>query len=221
MADKRGPKPKIKDDNPITPRRVLTPEETALVSRIDSQEPDCFGAITEDEMNDFSLMSNPMDLHPIARKLQDDKKFAFRWCTRTAQRADELTRAAQAPLRWAIVTRNTLPEMSELVDDILGCVCVLDQMLLFKPWAHHQIVKNAKAELADVKDKSAGPEAWKQQDRGEGYEFVGAESSLEGRNPAKIQGGDDVQTVEGLTDEDGGMLVDSGSSDLGDLVVDE
>uniref|UniRef100_A0A6M3KY56 Uncharacterized protein n=1 Tax=viral metagenome TaxID=1070528 RepID=A0A6M3KY56_9ZZZZ len=213
---KRTIKPKT-DNNPITPRRVLTPEESALVSRIEAESTDWFGTITEDELNDFSLMSNPMDLMPEAKKLQDEKVYAFRWCTRTAQRADELTRAAQPPLKWAIVNRQTLPNLSHLVDDVLGCVCVLDQMLLFKPWAHHALVQSAKQEMAGVRDKSAGPEGWKNQQR-EGYKFVGAQSTEDGENPYKVSSSDDVQVVEGLTDDEGGLLVDSGSNDLSDFV---
>ena len=78
-----------------------------------------------------------------------------------AQRIDELTRSVTPPLRWALVTRTTLPALEKYVDPVLGCIACLDQALLFKPWAHHEIVKQAKAEMAENKARSSGMDAVK------------------------------------------------------------
>ena len=211
-----------KDDQttpPNTPRRILTPEEAALSSRIEADDTKWM-TIREDELNDFDLAANPMDLHPIARKLQDEKKYAFRWCERTARRADELTRTIEPPLKWGIVTRTSLPKMAHLVDDVLGCVCVLDQMLLFKPWHHHAVVKAEKNRLAKMKDEGGGTEAWAAKGSNYGAKKSGLDAQgMEEKNPYKITGSDDIQVVPGATDEKGELVYEG--EDLGDMVVDE
>jgi hypothetical protein len=100
-------------------------------------------------MNDFSLSVNPWDLPREVKKLQDEKRYAFRYCERTPARIDMLTRSQAPPLKWGIVNAVQLPELAHLVDPITGGVCVGNQILLFKPWAHHAKVKEAKARLAD------------------------------------------------------------------------
>ena len=151
-------------------------------------------------MNDFSMMINPMNLepnYPEAAKLQREKKYVFRWCERTPQRVDELTRSINPPLRWAIVNRQTLPEMERHIDPLLGCVTCLDQMLLFKPYAHAMIINKAKREMAEA--KARGPQDKVQADKVE----VGSGEQY------KITSADVVQ------------YEDTRGDDLGDLVVDE
>lgn len=134
-------------------QEALTQEQKAIRERVSAQDTSWF-TISEHDMNDFSLMVNPMDLHPnypVAAKLQEEKKYAFRWAERTPRRIDELTRSVSPPMRWAVVNRDTLPEMAEQVDDVLGCVCCLDQLLLFKPYSHAMIVKEQKQRMADAK----------------------------------------------------------------------
>jgi hypothetical protein len=151
-------------------------------------------------MNDFSMTINPFDLspnYPEAAKLQADQKYVFRWCERVVKRVDELTRSVNPPLRWAIVNNNALPEMSRHIDPMLGCVCNLDQILLFKPWAHAVIVKKARNEMAEAKAKA--PE---QSVQGEKIEVTSGAAQ-------KITSGDVVQ------------YEDTRGDDLGDLVIDE
>ena len=138
-----------------TATATLTPEERSIVERVSNQDTEWFG-LTESDLNDFSLANNPLNIsnYPVAAKLEREKKFVFRWCERTPGRVDALTRSAQPPLRWAIVNRQTLPEMSEYVDPVLGCVCCLDQLLLFKPYAHAMMVKKSKNELSEAKANS-------------------------------------------------------------------
>jgi len=40
--------------------------------------------------------------------------------------------------------------MAHYVDDINGCVCNLDQALLFKPYSHYLMVQEQKAKLAEA-----------------------------------------------------------------------
>lgn len=184
--------------------KVLTPEETAISSRIESESIDWFD-ITEDDINDFSLMANPLDLQPEAQKLQDENIYAFRFCERKPDRVDRLTRSVAPPLRWAIVNKTTLPAMGKYVDDTLGCVCVLDQMLLFKPWSHHALVQGAKLELAENLDVSGQLEALKEK-APDGVDIMVGEDH-------KIGSRDEVQYED---DADGGD-----TADLGDLLVNE
>ena len=141
----------------------LTPEQQAIASRSTNQEKLKRPPIREDELNDFSLMKNPLDLPEAAQKLQDKKIYAFRWCTRTPERIDELTRTVTPPLRWGLVTRTTLPDLEDLIDPMLGCVCVVDQALLYKHWEDHVRVQKAKMELAEAGLNSGSLEGKKHQ----------------------------------------------------------
>ncbi len=136
--------------NTVQPSPALTPEQQAIAARVAAQTADDdWLHIREDEMLDFSLSKNPFDLPIEAKKLQDEKRYAFRFCERTPSRVDQLTRGLQPPLRWGIVNAVQLPELAHLVDPINGGVCVGGQILLFKPWSHHAMVKEAKRKLAD------------------------------------------------------------------------
>lgn len=191
-------RPKSNNDNqPNT--ATLTPEQQAIAERVAGQDTDWF-AIGEESMNDFSLQVNPMDLdpnYPEAAKMQREKKYVFRWCERSASRVDQLTRTAKPPLRWAIVNRQNLPEMEGYVDSMMGCVCALDQILLFKPYSHAEIVNKAKAELARAKTRA--PEQKVQHDDVEVM-----------TGPRHKIGSNDVVTYE-----------DERTDGFGDLVVDE
>lgn len=192
-------RPKLNNDKQITPKAVLTPEQQSIAERVASQDTDWF-TIGEESMNDFSLMINPMDLmpnYPEAAKLQDEKQYVFRWCERTAQRVDELTRSVNPPLKWAIVNRNNLPELERHVDPMLGAVCCLDQILLFKPFAHAEIVNNAKRDMAEAKYRAPT----------EKLNVDKVEVKMGG--DAKIGSNDEVTYQDERTDG------------LGDLVVDE
>jgi hypothetical protein len=183
----------------IDQNATLTPEMQGIAERVAGQDTDWF-SIGEESMNDFSMTINPFDLspnYPEAAQLQADQKYAFRWCERVVKRVDELTRSVNPPLRWAIVNNNALPEMKRHIDPMLGCVCNLDQILLFKPWAHAVIVKKARNEMAEAKAKA--PE---QSVQGEKIEVTSGAAQ-------KITSGDVVQ------------YEDTRGDDLGDLVIDE
>jgi len=155
---------KAKETQPKTEvtNQQLTPEQQAIASRVTEAEgARDFDTIREDELEDFSLMHNPFDLPSEVLKYQDEKVYAFRFCERTADRIDYLTKSVKPPLQWRLVNKTQLPALSHLVDPMLGGVCVLDQILLYKPWSWHQKVKDAKAELADMHDKGGNLDAGK------------------------------------------------------------
>ena len=170
----------------------LTSTETAIAERAATQDDGWFH-LTEDDLEDFSLMQNPLDLPPEAAKEQNEKRLAFRWCERTPERVDQLTRHAQPPLRWAICNRNTTPFLKPYIDDLLGCVTSLDQVLLCKPWSHHMMVQQAKQELANVQDRSGTLSGKKDQIAREGTEVY------EGKQ-YRIGDRDEVMADEGLAD---------------------
>jgi hypothetical protein len=180
------------------PTDNLTADQRAIVDRVTSEDTSWF-AIGEESMVDFSLSVNPMDLKanfPEAHKLQTEKKYVFRFCERTPTRIDELTRSAQPPLRWAIVNRQSLPELTERVDPILGCVCCLDQMLLFKPYSHHIKVMEARNRSKEAKTKSVD----RRFDQYDKMEFKSG--------PKSAIGNGDVVTYEDKRDDSNEFLVD-------------
>lgn len=194
-----------KTTNPVS----LTSEERSIADRAQSQDIDWF-TIREDELEDFSLAINPLDLQqaiPEAWLMQVEKQFAFRWCERTAQRIDELTKSVSPPLRWALVTRVTLPALSKYVDPSLGCIANLDQALLFKPWSHHERVNQAKQNMARDRADSAGLDALARQQSDDKVRMT------TDPDQAKIGGRDEV-TYEDTRSFDG-------DDDMGGLVVDE
>lgn len=183
----------------------LTPEQQAIKARVDAQEKlKADPVIREDELNDFSLMKNQLALPDKAKELQDKKIYAFRWCTRTPDRIDYLTRSMRPPERWGIVTRTTIPEMEKEVDPMLGCVCRLDQALLYKPWQDHARVQRAKMELADAGLNTGTLEGKKHQmqSKTDGVEVMAGEKH-------RIGGGDEIM---------GEDLLSAADSELGDLV---
>ena len=187
MRTHESPKEKPKKATNLS----LTPEQQAIAERISSAQANDFETIREDDLNDFSLMNNPFDLPPEAQKLQNEKVYAFRFCERTPDRIDFLTKSVAPPLQWKLVNKVTLPELGHLVDPIIGGVIVMDQILLYKPWSWHQMVKEAKQELANNRDRSGNLDGKKQ----------AIESSIENVEAYtgkryKIGSGDQVVTSE-------------------------
>ena len=187
----------------------LTPEQQAIADRDDLQDKS-WHTITEDELNDFSLMTNAFDLPEAAARLQRNKIYAFSWRTRTPERIDELTRSVNPPLRWGLVTRTTIPELKDLIDPMLGCIPRLDQVLMYKPWGHHVIVQKAKMDLADVGLNAGTMEGQKHQMQGKRDDV----EVMTGKDQ-KISGSDELMGEELMADIDS----DADGSPLGDLVV--
>lgn len=113
--------------------RPLTPEEQAIAARIAADQDREWETITEDSALDYSLGRWTFELPPEAKKAQDEKRFAFRWITRTKERIDEI-RTKQPPARWWICNRSNTPFLAHLCDPVLGAVVREDQILVFQPW---------------------------------------------------------------------------------------
>ena len=131
---------------------VLSPEEMAIFRRIkgDGRE---WETITEEDVDDYSLMEDPMKLPPQALELRKKKEFAFRWIERTANALDQM-RAKNVPERWWIVNAESFPDMEALFDPILGCINRLDQMLVFKPYWMHVKRMDMVQQLTDAQDRA-------------------------------------------------------------------
>lgn len=135
--------PKTITEQPNT--TVLTPEQQAIAARVASQtQDDGWLHLRGDEILDFSLTQNQFDLPREVKRLQDEKRYAFRWCERKPERVDQLTRGQSPPMRWGVVNSVQLPELAHLVDPITGGVCNGGMILLFKPWSHHEMYQAAK-----------------------------------------------------------------------------
>ena len=189
----------------------LTPEQQAIATRAANQESLKRSPIREDELNDFSLMKNVLDLPEAAQKLQDKKIYAFRWCERTPERIDFLTRSELPPMRWGLVTRTTISELGDFIDPLLGCICRLDQVLLYKYWEDHARVQKAKMELADAGLNTGSLEGKKHQIQGKN-----ADVEVMTGTDQKISGSDEIMGDEAIVDQQAGLVDDS--SPLGELV---
>jgi hypothetical protein len=100
------------------------------------------------------------------------------------------------------VNRATLPALEGEVDDVLGCVCRLDQCLLFKPWSHHARVQAAKRALADNASR-AGDLKSKELKSDDSYRYLSGKEY-------EIKSGDDIHYDESTYGKEDG---------LGDLVI--
>ena len=138
----------------------LTAEERQIVDRVASQDTSWM-TITEADMEDFSLMADPMELPPPAKKAQNERRYAFHWAQLTPARIDQMTKMAAPPMRWALCTRTTFPEIAPWINDAYGCVTRHDCALMFKPWAHHAKVMEAKQALNKAYEDGSGIEGRK------------------------------------------------------------
>jgi hypothetical protein len=185
----------------------LTAEERQIVDRVSNQDTSWM-TITEADMEDFSLMSDPMALPPPARKAQEERRYAFHWAELKPSRIDQLTRMAVPPLRWAIATRTTFPELAPYVNDNYGCVTRHDCALLFKPWGHHARVIEEKHRLNKAYEEGSGLSGGKNK-------IASRDGDVEVMTGPKykISGTDQV-----LADE---AAFDGRGDEMGELVADE
>jgi hypothetical protein len=187
---------------------TLTSEENAIRQRVLSDD-DGWTGITEESMEDFSLMADPFELPPEAKELFDRGELAFRWAEMSTKRIDEL-RNAPVPMKWWIANATSVPALAKYCDPVHGGIQKLDQILFVKPFWMLQKVRDAKKELADIQSEGGNLKKKNQQKVDEaGSQWVAGEN-------AKIQDGDFFM------DEGSEHLSESESSeDLGDLVVNE
>ena len=185
------------------PTGAMTPDQQAIYQRVRSESAE-WEPISEESMHDYSLAIHPLDLKdnfPEAWKEQVEKRYAFRWCTRSDERIDELTRGGHPITRWKLCTRTTTPELEHYIDSSWGCITRLDQVLLFRPWDRHMIERNAKQQYAEAKAASGKPENVALRRAQDGIE---AQSGPQYR----IGSSDDVQ-------------YEDSRQDVGDLVVED
>ena len=130
--------------------RALTAEEAALKSILEIKDDKWLG-LTDKDVEDFSLSEDPFKLPKEAQRLQDEKKYAFRWCENRVSRVMELTRK-EAPFGWSVANAVNTPELTRLVDTITGGIHKLDQILLYKP---HWVAMKEK-ELKQQADTARG-----------------------------------------------------------------
>jgi hypothetical protein len=150
---------KLTDDQ-VSKQQSLTPEQSVIVNRVLAETAE-WETIREDQMNDFSLSIPILDLKhnfPEAWKEQAEKRYAFRWTTRTDKSIDELTRGGHPVTRWKICTSLTTPFLRKYMDSTLGCVARLDQILLFRPWERHMMEKQAREQVTNAAMNSGKPE---------------------------------------------------------------
>ena len=188
----------------------LTAEEAAIFQRIQSEDRG-WETIGEEEVVDFSLADDPFKLPKAAQVLQDAKKLGFRWITRKNERIDEV-RNLPVPRRWWIVNASTVPELEKDIDPVLGCVTLLDQLLVFKPYWMYEAENRMKHEMSDVRDQAGdlkGKDKITVDDSGS--EFLSGKQY-------KIGGRDEVQFHESdKPDESGAPVFESGDDSLGEL----
>lgn len=202
----------------------LTQEEAAIFQRIKAEGKEGrreWEEVTEESVLDFSLRRDPMMLPDFAKKLREAKKFAFVWVTRTKERLDEI-RSMEIPHKWWIVNSSTMPECLEDLDPVLGCVCKLDQLLVFKPWWMHV----AKRRMVEQGIESKARSGELQSKHGQAIDESGSEF-VTGRQARIGSGRDEVQfhEVDANIDEGESLtpdkLFEPGDDELGDLTAED
>ncbi|MCK4240811.1 MAG: hypothetical protein KAX30_04250 [Candidatus Atribacteria bacterium] len=211
MKKKVTKKTETKETKIKTQPKNLTAEEAAIFQRIKSEDRE-WETISEDETLDYSLADDPFKFPKVAIELMDAKKLAFRWITRKNERIDEI-RNLPVPRRWWIVNTSTVPELANDVDPVLGCITLLDQLLVFKPYWMYKAENKMKAEMADTKDKAGDLKSKDKMSIDEsGSEFLAGKQH-------KIGKGDEVQFHETTQEnEEGEPVFEHGDDSLGEIV---
>ena len=148
-----APEPEVAKESIIVPGN-LTPEEQAIFARV-AQDNDDWRTISEEESVDYSLQNDPFEPPIPAKKLEQEKKFKFRWVTRSTARLDEV-KNKPVPFRWWPVNLNQPVGLvfKPFIDPNNGCVSREDQMLMFKPWWMFEKERTYKQGLADSSFRS-------------------------------------------------------------------
>lgn len=180
--------------------QALTPEEMAIFQRVKNEAKD-WETITEESVDDYSLMQDPFRLPNEIKDFEKKKAFKFRWIERTSSRLDEI-RSAEVPNRWWIVNTETFPTLKSLFDPILGCISRLDQMLVFKPWWMHEKRMQLLDEINTAQDRSGTIEGKDGISKG-GAQFIAGKKSPDDSKPLRgeIKAGDKIEYQETGTDD--------------------
>lgn len=188
--------------------QVLTPEEMAIFQRVRGESTD-WKTITEESVDDYSLMQDPFKLPDIVKVLESEKKFKFRWVERTARRLDEV-RSQQVPNKWWIVNFETFPQFIEFFDPVLGTINREDQMLVFKPWWMH-VKRMELIDTLNTAQERSGTLEGKDGEVRDGAHFIAGKRNPDDPNKMRgeITAGDKIEYQEtGLDDKNFDDLVD-------------
>lgn len=187
--------------------QALTPEERAIFQRVKNESKD-WETITEESVDDYSLMEDPFILPDEVKEFENKRQFKFRWIERKSERLDEI-RSAKVPNKWWIVNVDTFPALESLCDPILGCISRLDQMLVFKPWWMHEKRMQLLDELNTAQDRSGTLEG-KDGETRDGVQFMSGKRSPDEPTPLRgeVKAGDKIEYEEtGQDDRSFGDLV--------------
>ena len=191
--------PAVEPEVTTGPVSDLTPEERAIVARVNAHKKDDWHPIGEDSAIDYAQIGRDyFELPPPAKKMQERRKFAFCWRTRTTARIDEL-RNKPAPFTWRVCNRTVTPFLKDYVDPVLGCVIREDQVLMYKPWDWYAREQAYKQGLAETHAESGDLQRKHGTEAGESLEWTAGKRKSGKPLPAEIQGGDVVISHE--TDE--------------------
>ena len=196
MKERKNWKPPVQTGDDITEQQsvqsenkisALTSDESALFQRIQGERDD-WRTIGEDSVLDYLMSEDPMKLPDAALEMEREKQFKFRWIERSPRRLD-VERSKQPPYKWWICNLSNTPFLSNEIDPVLGCVCKLDQMLLFKPWWMHE--KEMKFEQMKTDAHTAGDILSMNGEKREWGDFQSFKGDEEKQSRVKV-GGDDV-----------------------------
>ena len=182
----------------------LTPDEKALASRISGPSND-WQTINERDVLDFSLSEDPFKLPPPALKLEAEKKFKFRWFSRSPQRADEVKSFAKVRRWWVVNGVQPVGGLfDEFIDSTTGGIHLHDQLLFFKPWWLWKAEEKVEASLADSQVKLEDKDETEKND----YRLVASKSEIGGKaGRERIVGSDVVFPSEDEVDRELGKTV--------------
>ncbi len=181
--------------NEVATPNNLTTDEAAIFQRVSNAEDD-WKNIGEKDVESFKLMEDPLKLPPAAQEAFEKKQFKFRWIERTPGRMDEV-RSMPVPRKWWICNAANTPFLKGDIDPILGCICKLDLMLMFKPYWMYLKEQALREEMAEAQDRAGRLE-----------EKAGVKGDVEyvSGAAAKLQGGDQLLEDESLETEDEGSI---------------
>jgi hypothetical protein len=203
----------------VVPQANLTEEERAIFQRVMSDS-EGWKNISVDQYatNDFSLAEDPFKIPEPAKKLERDKQFKFKWITRSRERLDEVKNKS-FPFAWWPVN-NVQPVVGlfgKFVDGSTGGIHLLDQILVFKPWAMWMKEQEVKHRIADTKgdflDKN-------NQEPIDNVRIAASSTKLGGPRKREHITGSDIQ-FEGEAERDAEAGIKYDNADFSDLVVNE
>lgn len=182
------------------PTISMTPEESAIFSRVTAEDNGWKETITEEGMNDFSLSEDPYKLPAPAQKKENREEFKFRWIEKDSKRVD-FVRNLDVPKRWWVCNSTNSPYLKGFFDPLHGAVQKLDQILVFKPWSHHIAKRRLVDQLSSTqRDSGKIKQTPSRYQDGEAEWHEGADNKI---NPSR-----DIVHNEDMTNDLGDLLAE-------------